>query len=137
MSTPGAAAPGTPFSFIEVLEFVCNGDVYYHFLEAAQFPKAPVLAGCKVNFTLRPAKRPVPALAPLVEEGGLAHAGCGLQVDRVPPSHLTPSHSVWALKQPLSLSYLISSYLILSVLICIKIPINLFFIWHLGFILLF
>ena len=53
-----------------------------HFLEAARVPKALVLAGHKVNFTLRPAKRPVllpafPALAPLVEgEGGWHAVGC-------------------------------------------------------------
>ena len=39
-----------------------------HFLEATQFPKAPVLGGRKVNFTLGPAK------------------SADFQVDHVPPT---------------------------------------------------
>ena len=61
-----------------------------HFLEAARFPKALVLAGRKVNFTLRPAK------------------SADFQVDRVssPPPHGVRAHSHY-----LILSYLICSHL--------------------------
>ena len=82
-----------------------------HFLEDARFPKAPVLARRKVNFYFTRAKSadrvpppPHSVWAPpphLVEGGGLQYI-CTL---------LLPPHSVWALKQPLSLSYLILSYL--------------------------
>ena len=64
-------------------QFYATDTYITHFLEAARFPKAPVLAGRKVNFTLRPAKSAVrltaspplspatcQALASLAEEGG-------------------------------------------------------------------
>ena len=79
-----------------------------HFLEAARFPKAPVLAGHKVNFTLRPAKRQVPALAPLVKGGGW-HArgvGCRLTVSPPPSQCLGPETAIVII-----LSYLICSHL--------------------------
>ena len=83
-----------------------------HFLEAARFPKAPVLAGRKVNFTLRPAKRPVPALAPLVEgEGGLHAVGCST-------SDLHPLVTPSQFLGPEKTTLIILSYLILSYLIC-------------------
>ena len=77
-----------------------------HFLEAARFPKAPVLAGCKVNFTLRPAKSADTYFTP--SKSLLCQLTVRLTASPPPP------HSVWALKQPLSLSYLILSYLILT-----------------------
>ena len=83
-----------------------------HFLEGARFPKALVLAGCKVTFYFTP--RSVswlsgwPCPPPPGWGGGAAlHLTCTL---------LLPPHSVWALKQPLSLSYLILFYLIFSYL---------------------
>ena len=83
-----------------------------HFLEAARFPKAPVLVGRKVNFTLLPAK------------------SADFQVDRL------PTHTLQCLgpgsTTVIILSYHLLSYLILFVLICIKIPINLFFYMVLG-----
>ena len=59
---------------IEVFLYIFFATETYitHFLEAARFPKAPVLAGRKVNFTLHPAK------------------SADFQVERVPPTpHLT------------------------------------------------
>ena len=104
-----------------------------HFLEAARLPKVPVLAGRKVNLTLRLPRRPVPALAPL------ARPGCGLQYVWPAPScsPLTVfgpwnNHSHYLILSYLILSYLILSYLILYVLICIKIPMNLIFYMALG-----
>ena len=40
----------------ELMWFYATETYIMHFLEAAWFPKAPVLAARKVNFTLRPAK---------------------------------------------------------------------------------
>ena len=61
-----------------------------HFLEAAWFPKAPVLARRKVNFTLRPAK------------------SADIQVDRVPPPSQCLGPETTTL---IILSYLICSHL--------------------------
>ena len=76
-----------------------------HFLEAARFPNAPVLVGHKVNFTLRPAKSADTyfTVRNLLYSPQKSAVSADCQVDRVPPPH-----SVWALKQPLSLSYLLS-----------------------------
>ena len=83
-----------------------------YFLEADRFPKAPVLAGRKVIFTLRPVQ------------------SSDFLVDRVPPitSQCLGSETTTLI----ILSYLILSYFILSVFICIKIPMDLFFYMGLG-----
>ena len=39
-----------------ITSFYATETYITHFLEAARFPKVPVLAGRKVNFTLRPVK---------------------------------------------------------------------------------
>ena len=68
--------------FVDTIDILilCNGDL----LKAARFPKAPVLAERKVNFTLRPVKRPVPALAPPWLRGGGWHAqGVGFRLTSV------------------------------------------------------
>ena len=84
-----------------------------HFLEAALFPNALVLAGRKINFTLHPAKSAdsqddcVPPHLTVFGQNSAVSADC--QVDCVPSPPLP--HSVWALKQSPSLLYLFLSYL--------------------------
>ena len=87
-----------------------------HFLEATRFPEAPVLAGHKTNFTLRPAKSAdfqVDRISPptsVLGQNSAVSADC--QVDRIPPPTsqcLGPETTTLII-----LSYLILSYLIIS-----------------------
>ena len=94
----------------KIIQRRCIGII--HFPEAARFPNIPVLAGRKVNFTLRLQSQLTLTLRPAIyftprksQLRQLRQLTVRLTVSPPPP------HSVWTLKQPLSFSYLILSYL--------------------------